>query len=237
MNIAPKNKYIPRTCNRCGNKWNFDCCDYSYKAIEVPLNTVQTIPESNALNKIFTNYKIYKNNKKMKLVKGSAEAKKYMASIRAKKKTVKKPTAKKIGYSKDRLKIVKETTKEFNKLIKKNPTAKKNRAKSLSIAQLNASIKLRKKYPYVDPYSKKGNLGSVNKNQPKIDRNKSNIDYINYCLDRIRVYNNNIEFHKENIKNTKDPYIKKRAKFEIKDTQMMIKELKQAITKTKKHIK
>lgn len=222
----------------------------------------------------------------MKLKKGSIEAKRYMAKIRAKKKPVKKTTlsgsslfdklkrstntakknvaysvidktlisanpkektqlkkAKKIiqntnlGYSKDRLKIVKETTKEFNKLIKKNPTAKKNRAKSLSIAQLNASIKLRKKYPYVDPYSKKGNLGSINKNQPKIDRNKSNIDYINYCLDRIRVYNNNIEFHKENIKNTKDPYIKKRAKFEIKDTQMMIKELKQAITKTKKHIK
>jgi len=50
----------------------------------------------------------------MKLKKGSIEAKRYMAKIRAKKKPVKK-----LGYSKDRLDIVKETTRQLKKIKQK----------------------------------------------------------------------------------------------------------------------
>ena len=223
----------------------------------------------------------------MKLVKGSAEAKRFMAKIRAKKKPVKKATVKKLSgvkknrslgasgdYAKFEIAVIKNLSKllkkpykkvleivntdesllniiskNFDKKISVSVTAKELKAKLITVAKkspLQSFVEILNKLPKKDQVSRSVkfpiklpatvSIGS-NKNKPKLDINKTNIDYINYCLERIKVYNNWIEFHKENLRIPNDPYIKKQAKFEIKEYRNMIQEMKQAITKTKKHIK
>lgn len=128
--VAPKNKLIPSTCKRCGNKWHFDCCEYSYKAIEVPLNHPNiTMAQSNALHTIFEKYKKHE----MKLKKGSKEAKEFMASIRAKKKGAKKVTVKKLAGVKKA--PVKKATVKKRPLISKHKDIKSHNVK-ISIGDL-----------------------------------------------------------------------------------------------------
>lgn len=42
-------KSIPKRCARCGKEWSPNCCDYSYKAVEVAIKDSVTIPEGNRL--------------------------------------------------------------------------------------------------------------------------------------------------------------------------------------------
>lgn len=78
----------------------------------------------------------------MKLKKGSAEAKRYMAKIRAKKKPVKK-----LGYSKNRLKVLKETTNQLKEYKNKDFYQGIPAKERLLYAQIDASKKLLKRDP------------------------------------------------------------------------------------------
>jgi hypothetical protein len=187
----------------------------------------------------------------MKLKKGSIEAKRFMAKIRAKKKStkkapvkkakVKKAPAKKLGYSKDRLAIVKETSRILKK-YKKSPDYHKKTA--LTQAQVDASFVLQNRNP-----SHYGLSGSVKHKDTKSHNVrisvmsglnnsivKNALSEITNLMSKINIYKRDIDVTKK-IYPTLTPQLKKTAKINIKHFNSVIKQHKATITELKKIIK